>query len=523
MSLKGRQFTAALLIGGTLLLGIFIGTFISHGVRAARASGASDAALLPPPSPAELSNSFAHIAENLEPAVVNINTESTIHVARRKPGARDDSTFEDFFDRFFQFGPQDGQSSDLRQQSLGSGVILDKNGYVLTNYHVVMQEGEDKPVDHIRVQIHGDDDNIKGYEAKIVGTDKWTDLAVIKIKVDKTLQPAQLGESDTMRVGDWVLAIGSPFGLDSTVTAGIVSAKGREIEGGPEGQFKRFIQTDAAINPGNSGGPLVNMAGQVIGINTAIATRHGAYDGVGFAIPSDTVRKVYNSLISVGSVPRGAIGVSFNNLNNPILLHSFGADHGVVVSGVEPGSPADHAGLKRGDVIVAADGKKIANGDDLVGYVSDSLGKKIHLDYIRDKKTQSATIEVGDRNKIISDLRNAPMPGSDAQPEEDTSGGALGVSVKNLTPDQTKEISAQLHLNGEQGVLVTDATGGGFASEMGLQRGDVILTVNQKPVATVDDFTRIAAQLKSGMDVVLLVARRSQRTFTTLYLADRLP
>jgi serine protease Do len=265
------------------------------------------------------------------------------------------------------------------------------------------------------------------------------------------------------------------------------------------------------------------LAGQVIGINTAIATRHGAYDGVGFAIPSDTVRKVYNSLISVGSVPRGAIGVSFNNQYNPILLHSFGADHGVVVSGVEPGSPADHAGLKLGDVIVAADGKKISNGDDLVAFVSDSLGKKIHLDYIRDKKAASATIEVGDRNKIVSDLRNIPAPGNDRQPDGDSAGGALGVSVKNLTPDQTKEVSGQLHLAGGQGVLVTDATAGGFASEMGLQRGDVILTLNQKPVATVDEFNRIASQLKSGSDVVLLVARRSQRSFATVYLADRLP
>ncbi|HEV2350240.1 MAG TPA: Do family serine endopeptidase [Terriglobia bacterium] len=523
MSMNGRRFTAALLIGGTLVLGIMIGTFISHGVRAARASAAPDAALLPPPSPAELSNSFAHIAETLEPAVVNINTESTIHVARRHPGAQDDPSFQDFFDRFFQFGPQDGQSSDLSQQSLGSGVILDKNGYVLTNYHVVMQEAEDKPVDRIRVQIHGDDDNIKGYEARIVGTDKWTDLAVIKIKVDKTLQPAQLGESDTMRVGDWVLAIGSPFGLDSTVTAGIISAKGREIEGGPEGQFKRFLQTDAAINPGNSGGPLVNMAGQVIGINTAIATRHGSYDGVGFAIPSDTVRKVYNSLISVGTVPRGAIGVSFNNLNNPVLLHSFGADHGVVVSSVEPGSPADHAGLMRGDVIVGADGKKITNGDDLVGYVSDSLGKKIQLEYIRDKKRATATVEVGDRNKVISDLRNAPDPENDQQPGQDTSGGALGILTRNLSPDQAREVSVPLHLSAPQGVLVTEATAGGFASEMGLQRGDVILSINQKPVATVDEFNRMAGQLKSGMDVVLLVARRSQRSFTTVYLADRLP
>jgi serine protease Do len=523
MGMNGRRYLAGLLIAGTLGIGILIGTLLSHEVRAARSgSVAPDAALLPPPSPVELSNSFAKIADALEPAVVNINTESTIHIARHHPRSQDDPGLQDFFDRFFQFGPQEGAPNDFRQQSLGSGVILDKNGYVLTNYHVIMQDGEDKPVDRIRVQIHGDD-NSKGYDAKIVGSDRWTDLAVIKISPGKSLQSASLGESDSMRVGDWVLAIGSPFGLDSTVTAGIISAKGREIEGGPEGQFKRFIQTDAAINPGNSGGPLVNMAGQVIGINTAIATRHGAYDGVGFAIPSNTVRKVYNALVSVGSVPRGAIGVSFNNLNNPVLLHSFGTDHGVVVSGVEPGSPADHAGLRRGDVIVSADGKPVTNGDDLVGIVSDALGRKIQLGYVRDKKTMTAEVEVGDRNKIISSLQ--PTPGS---PKDDVSGvegggGVLGVTVRALTHEQAQEVSAELHLNPAQGVLVTDLTAGGFSSEMGMTRGDVILTINQKPVASLDDFNHAQAQLKSGMDVVFLVARRSQRTFTTLYLADKLP
>jgi serine protease Do len=523
MSMNGRRTMAAFLISGTLVIGILIGTFLSHGVRAARSSAvAPDAALLPLPSPVELSNSFAKIADNLEPAVVNINTESTIHVARRGPHSPDDSTFEDFFDKFFQFGPQDGPRSDLRQQSLGSGVILDKNGYVLTNYHVVMQEGEDRSVDHIRVQIHGDD-NIKGYEAKIIGTDKWTDLAVIKIQVDKKLQAAQLGDSDSMRVGDWVLAIGSPFGLDSTVTAGIISAKGRDIQGGSEGQFKRFLQTDAAINPGNSGGPLVNLAGQVIGINTAIATRHGSYDGVGFAIPSDTVRKVYNALISVGSVPRGAIGVSFDNRKNPALLRFFGADHGVVVGSVEPGSPADHAGLKRGDVIVSADGKPISNGDELVAIVSDSLGKKIQLEFLREKQSMSAQIEVGDRNKVISDLRAPADSQKEEQGGEESGGGILGVTVRNLTRDQAQEVSTQLHMNGAQGVLVTDAQAGGFASDMGLQRGDVILSINQKPVASVDDFNRVQTQFKSGSDVVFLVARHTQRTFTTLYLADRLP
>jgi serine protease Do len=524
MSMNSRRYFAALSVAVTLVIGILIGTVISRGVRAARVmGGAPDAVLLPAPSPVELSNSFAKIADALEPAVVNINTESTVHMARRKFHSQDDTPFGDFFDRFFQFGPQDSPQSDFRQQSLGSGVILDKNGYVLTNYHVITQEGEDRPVDRIRVQVHGDD-NTKGYDAKIVGSDKWTDLAVIKINAGKPLAFAQIGDSDSMRVGDWVLAIGSPFGLDSSVTAGIISAKGRDIEGGQEAQFKRFIQTDAAINPGNSGGPLVNMAGQVIGINTAIATRHGAYDGVGFAIPSDTARKVYNSIVSVGTVRRGAIGVSFRNENNPVLLRSFGAEHGVVVSSVEPDSPADRAGLKLGDVIVSAEGKPIQNGDELVAIVSDTeLGKKIKIEYVRDKKLQYAQVEVGDRNKIVAEARQPAEQRDEAQNAEATGGGALGLSVRNLTREQAQEVAAQLHLKGAQGVLVTDARTDGFASELGLQRGDVILSINQKPVASVDDFNHIQSQLKSGADVVLLVARHTQCTFSTLFLADRLP
>ena len=403
MGTSGRKFFPVVVIVLTLGIGILIGTVVSHGVRAARSSLlARDAKPLAPPSPAELSSSFAEVADALAPAVVNINTESTVRVARRRFHAPDETPFGDFFDKFFD--SPGAPTGDFRQQSLGSGVILSTNGYILTNYHVVTQDGEDKPVDRINVSLHGDDST--RYKAKIVGSDRWTDLAIIKIDSDQPLKAAQFGDSDAMRVGDWVLAIGSPFGLDSTVTAGIVSAKGRDIEGGVQGQFKRFIQTDAAINPGNSGGPLVNMAGQVIGINTAIATQRGTYDGVGFAIPSNTARKVYNALISSGSVQRGAIGVQFYSQNNPALLRSFGADHGVVINVVEGGSPAERAGLKRGDVILSVDGKPIKNADELVEIVSDTeIGKKLHLEYLRDRNRLSTDVVVGDRNKIVADLQ----------------------------------------------------------------------------------------------------------------------
>ncbi len=221
---------------------------------------------------------------------------------------------------------------------------------------------------------------------------------------------------------------------------------------------------------------------------------------------------------------RGAIGVQFYGQNNPALLRSFGADHGIVVNSVEPGSPAERAGLKMGDVIVSVDGKEIHTGDELVAIVADSeVGRKLKVDFLRDKKRMSAEVEVGDRNKIISGLRGGPAE-ENAPESGEASSGVLGVSVKNLTPDMAQELQNQLHLDTKQGVIVTDVQGTGFASDIGVQHGDIVLSLNHKPVATVEDFNRLQSQLKSGDDVLLLVARRSTaRTFTTVFLADRLP
>jgi len=527
MSAGSRRAMPALVIAVTLGIGIMIGTVVSHGVRAAKGfPGGAEAQPLPIPSPVELSNSFSQIADKVEDTVVNINTETTVRISRRNPHSPDDSPFDDFFDHFFQGGPgqAEGGEGDFRQQSLGSGVILDKNGYILTNFHVITQSSEyreNKPVDRITVSLHGDNNK---YKARVVGSDKDTDLAVIKIDAGKTLHTAELGDSDSMRVGDWVLAIGSPFDLDSTVTAGIVSAKGRDIEGGIEGQFKRYLQTDAAINPGNSGGPLVNLAAQVIGINTAIATRRGSYEGIGFAIPSNTARKVYNAIVTSGAVRRGAIGVNFQGQANPALLRSFGTDHGIVVDSVQPDSPADHAGLKRGDVIQSINGQAVHSGDELVAIVSDTdIGKKLRVEYLREGKRASAEVEVADRNQIVGENRaSADVEGNHEGGQEGS--GVLGLSVRNLTPEQAQEITAQLHLEAKQGVLVTDVQGTGFALDLGVERLDVILSINQKSVASVDDFNKLQGQLKSGADVVLLVARRTgPHSFTTLFLADRLP
>jgi len=526
-----RRALPALVIAATLGVGILIGTVVSHGVRAAKGfPGGAEAKPLSMPSPVDLSNSFSQIADKVEDTVVNINTETTVRITRRSPHRQEDSPFDDFFDRFFQGGPGGGQGGgegDFRQQSLGSGVILDKDGFILTNDHVITQNSgdrdrEEKAVDRITVSLHGDDSK---YKARVIGFDKWTDLAVIKIDVGKPLKAAELGDSDSMRVGDWVLAIGSPFGLDSTVTAGIVSAKGRDISGGgTEGQFKRFLQTDAAINPGNSGGPLVNLAAQVIGINTAIATRRGSYDGVGFAIPSNTARKIYNAIVTSGSVKRGAIGVQFQAQPNPALLRSFGADHGIVVDSVQPGTPADHSGLKPGDVIQTVNGQAVHSGDELVAIVSETdIGKKLRVEFVREGRRFSADVEVADRNKVIGESQK--IGGGVATPEAGPgNSGVLGLAVKDLTQEQAQELIAQLHLDARQGVLVADVQETGFASDLGVERGDVILSINRHPVASVDDYNKLLAGLKSGGDVVLLVARRNgPHTFTTLFLADRLP
>ncbi len=527
MNGRWRRALPALVIALTLAIGILIGSLMSRGVRAAKpGTGAPDAKPLPAPSPIELSNSFATVAAEIEPAVVNINTESTMRISRRRPRSPDQLPFDDFFDRFFHFEFPEGTPSELPQQSLGSGVILGKAGYILTNLHVVTQAGEDKPVDRISVYLHGDD-NTK-YKARIIGSDRLTDLAIIKIDAAKPLPMAKFGDSDAMRVGDWVLAIGSPFGLEATVTAGIVSAKernrGGEIEQGPEGQFKRFIQTDAAINPGNSGGPLVNLAGQVIGINTSIATRRGTYDGVGFAIPSNTARKVYNALISSGHVSRGAIGVQFHTQQNAALLRSFGADHGVVIDTVEPGTPAQRAGLRRGDVILTVEGKPISSGEDLVSIVSETeIGKKLNLEFLRDGKRMTTQVEVADRTKVIA---SAPEGPGEESPEKSSERGTgiLGIGVRSLTRDQADELASQLHLESRQGVLVTDVKPGSFASDLGVLRGDVILSINRKPVSSAEDFNGVEKQLRSGADVLLLIARHNgPRGFTTLFLADRLP
>ena len=526
---KANRFASTLVILATLTLGILIGTVVSGAVKGKEQNPSADATPLKVPSPVQMSNQFSTIARQLEPSVVNINTESTIKNPHQRmgppgqgqdegPGGGDeDNPFQDFFNRFFggqggqggQGGGQGPGGGDMRERSLGSGVIVDSKGYILTNNHVV-----DK-ADRIRVNLMGDPETVT-YTATVIGVDAETDLAVIKIDAKKPLPAAKLGNSDAMSVGDWVLAMGSPFGWNETVTAGIVSAIGRDII--PQRQFEKFIQTDAAINPGNSGGPLVNMNGEVIGINTAIYTSGGGYQGVGFAMPSNTVVSVYNQLIgSEHKVSRGSIGVQFNAIPNPAVARVYGVNSGVTIASITPNGPAEKAGLVTGDTIVSVNGKTVKNGDELVAEISSlKPGSTAKVGYIRNGKESSAEVTIADRAKLFAARLGGQDQGNDeGQPQE----SKFGVTVRGIT----KDLADRYQLPNTKGVIVQDVKPDGFGETAGLGKGDIIVEINKQPVNSEEDFRRIEAQSKSGQDIVFLVRPRGSRDNTTVFMGGTLP
>ena len=519
--LKTHRWVYSFSIVATLALGILIGTVISSEVKGKEGQKSSDASPLSVPAPQQLSNTFSQIAKQLGPCVVNINTESTIKTPRRRRGEQnpDDDNggggggMDDFFNHFFggpggQGGAGGGDGS-IRERSLGSGVIVDAKGYIVTNRHVV------EKADRIRVRLQDDPPGVQ-HDAKVIGEDQETDLAVIKIDLDRPVPSAKMGNSDGMQVGDWVLAIGSPFGQVGTVTAGIVSAKGRDIV--PGRQFQVFIQTDAAINPGNSGGPLVNMNGEVIGINTAILSETNAYAGVGFSLPSNTVVQVYNQLIGPEHrVSRGSIGIQFDAVENPAINRVYGAGSGVTVAHVVPGSPADQAGLKTGDTITTVDGKKVSKGTELVAEIaSRKPGSKVALGFLRNGKPQETTVTVADRAKLFA----ARLNEDDGDNDESTpKQSKFGVTVRKLTP----EMADRLEVPAGKGVIVQDVKPGSFAEDIGVSRGDVILEVNKQPVNSEEDFAKVESSMKSGQDVVFLVRQRgSSPQDGTIFMAGTL-
>jgi serine protease Do len=520
--LRARRLASAFAVLATLSAAIVGGSFLAHGVRGQEKQNEStDATPLKVVNSAVAPNEFVRIAKEVGPAVVNINTETLPKQSgnrRRSPhgtqqvpqnpngGEGDDDQngqqqgqgsddFQNFFNRFFggQVPDQDGDDGQVRE-SLGSGFIVDSKGYIITNNHVI------EKADKIYVKLSTDPDTQDlGRAARVIGTDKATDLAVIKIDTSTALPIVKLGNSDSTQVGDWVEAIGSPFALSQTVTAGIISAKNRTIEPGASGQFQHFIQTDAAINPGNSGGPLLNMTGEVIGVNTAIFTQSAGYQGIGFAMPSNTVVSVYNDLISPShKVTRGSIGIQFRPNLSGAVNRIYGFKTGVLVQQVQPSGPADRAGLKPGDIITQVDGRPIKDGDDLVNEIaSRKPGSSIRLGFIRDGKPTDATVTVGDRDKVFAELNN-PQASAAPSEEGDLGESKLGIVVREAPP----AVSGKLHA---QGMVIQSVRTGSFGDLQGLEPGLVIIRINKEPTANKAQYDAVISRLKTGDDVVFEV------------------
>src|SRR3984885_14702983 len=418
--LRSRRLTSVFILLASISAAILAGSFAAHGVHGQEnqnnSSDATPLKIVTTPTPP---NDFVRIAKLVGPAVVNINTQTlpkqsdnggrhNFHQFRpqpnqQNPGDNQDNNqndqqgqgqdnFQDFFNRFFGGqapGPDEGGDNGQVQESLGSGFIVDSKGYIITNDHVI-----DK-ADKIYVKLSTDPDSTDlGRPARVIGVDKATDLAVIKIDTSTPLPTVKMGDSDGSQVGDWVEAIGSPFALAQTVTAGIISAKNRTIDQGAPGQFQHFIQTDAAINPGNSGGPLLDMNGNVIGVNTAIYTQSAGYEGIGFAMPSNTVVAVYNDLISpTHKVTRGSIGIQFREGLSSAVNRVYGFKNGVLVQEVQPGGPADRGGLKAGDIIPPIDRRALKDGEDLVDEIASRRpGSTVRIGYMRDGKQADTTV-----------------------------------------------------------------------------------------------------------------------------------
>ena len=437
--------------------------------------------------PVKITNeTFAKLAEKLKPAVVNINTTMVVKQhpffrERPSPFGGQQDPFRDFWEKFF--GGEMPQEFETR--SLGSGVIINKEGYIVTNNHVIENAKE------ITVTLS----NEKDYKAEVIGRDKKTDLALIKIDAKEDLPVAPLGDSDELRVGEWVIAIGNPFGLAETVTTGIVSAKGRVIGAGP---YDDFIQTDASINPGNSGGPLFNFWGEVVGINTAIIA---AGQGIGFAIPVNMVKEFVPQLKEKGRVVRGWLGVVIQRVTSE-LAKPFGLEEpkGALVSQVFENTPAADAGIKQGDIILKFDDKEIEEFGDLSRKVASTPpGKTVRIEIFRDGKILTKEVTVAEMEEKV-ETATAP------------SKKPLGLTVQNITPD----IAQGLGLQDVTGVVVTQVTPRTPAAEAGIRRGDVIQEVNRKPIEDAEAFEKAIDEAMDQESILILVRRGESSLFVTV-------
>lgn len=515
--LKQQKLLSFALLLFTLVVGIVIGTVINRGVKADRQSPvtAPDARPLNIPQAVPISNEFTKLTKRVEPSVVYIESDYLPKPGkrvRRDDDSDDDSNDSgqpknqdpsDMFRRFF--GGTEPRS--FRTEGSGTGFIVDTNGYIITNYHVI-----DK-ADRIKVKLNGEDGT--EYRARVIGYDSETDLAVLKIDSKQPLVPVQIGNSDSVQVGDWVIAIGSPFGLQATVTAGIVSAE-RSSRDLPVGSFQNFLQTDAAINPGNSGGPLLNIRGEVIGVNTMIATRSGSYEGIGFALPSNMAVKVYNDIIREGRVVRGSIGIKWTrDPNEADTLQAFGLDHGVLVEDVPSDGPAGKAGIKPDDVIVSMNDHPVKDGEELVNKVADlPIGSVALFTIDRDGKRLDFKVPVGERSVIWANEKQIAESSPNASKENPLEGpessksvapAKFGITIMRLTQKERQD----LQIEAKDGVKVVSVDPGSFADDIGMAEGDAILSINRQPVSSPDDVMKVQSTLKPGQAVAVHIVRNS--------------
>ncbi|GAK61694.1 heat shock protease DegP/HtrA [Candidatus Vecturithrix granuli] len=429
-----------------------------------------------------LSQAFRDIAKQVSPAVVYISTEQTVK-GQQAPDQFREFFGDEFFRRFFGDTPQD---REYKRRGLGSGFITNSDGYILTNNHVVAE------ADKIKVTLA----DKREFEATLVGTDPKSDVAVIKIE-GNSLPVVRLGDSNAIEVGDWAVAIGTPFGLSQTVTAGIISAEGRSNIG--INDYEDFIQTDAAINPGNSGGPLVNIDGEVIGINTAIYSRSGGYQGIGFAIPINMAKTIMDSLITKGKVVRGWLGVMIQPVT-PEIAKGFDLKEatGTLVGDVLKGGPAEQAGLKHGDVIMKFDGQPIDGPNTLKNVVAATeVGKTVDMLIIRDGKELTVQVKIGEQPGDLEASTGSPSRAKEQ----------FGLSVQELTP----EIASQLGYTGDQGVIISSVEPGSPAEEAGLRRGDLIKEINRQPITSVEEYNAALAGIGKDESFLALV-RRGENT-----------
>ncbi len=483
-----KKIFASLLV---LLIGFLLGGLTYFFINRHLSSTYPGRILSGPRVPAEIietSRAFSDIVREVSPAVVNI---SSTKVFKRDAYPFSDDPFFDLFRPFHDF-----DQKKWKEQSLGSGVIISEDGYIITNNHVV-EKSED-----IRITLY----DKRSFKGKVVGSDPKTDIAIVKISAQK-LPYVRWGDSDRLKVGEFVLAIGNPYGLSHTVTMGIISAVGRANVGIAD--YEDFIQTDAAINPGNSGGPLVNINGELIGINTAIFSRSGGYQGIGFAVPSNMAKVVMEQLIKQGKIIRGWLGVMIQEVT-PEIAQKFGMKdpRGALVSDVTKGSPAEKAGIMRGDIIIEYDGKLISSVSNLRNSVAQTrVGSKVELKIFRNGKEFSLNVVVAELPKEMAIISE--------EPEGNIQRNAFsGITVYDLT----KEIALQLGLNSaEKGVVVVKVEPGSPADEAGLKKGDVILEIDRKKINNVEDFKRITSLVKSKEETVLLyINRGGNRLFLTL-------